>query len=184
MIFSYVIDNTEIFHHKRMLMFELHLERQNEEIYQKLLPNAHCCHLWFNGISLKESFSIQSSFHSPNHDPLIPCCDYNSDEKFVFSNETSQTSNTHQSSFYDSIYDWLEESILKKFLCHYFSFVIYCRYHDRIEAWLENFFHERFPVNISVLFSPMFDIDLEILIVSSCNLLFLHVTYCFFIYCF
>jgi hypothetical protein len=151
MIFSHVINNTKIFHHKRMIMFELHRERQNEIIYYKLMSNAHYCPLQFNDISLKEIFSIQSSFHFANHDPLMPCCDYNHDENFVFSNEIIQTSNTYQSSFYDPIYDCLEESFLKKFPCHYFSFVSYYTHRDRIKSWLEESYNRKFPLNKHLL---------------------------------
>jgi len=42
----------------------------------------------------------------------------------------------------------------------HFFFSTHCIYHDRIECWLEKYFHERFPVNINVLLSPMFDIIL------------------------
>jgi hypothetical protein len=50
----------------------------------------------------------------------------------------------------------------------------HCIYHDRIEAWLEKYFHERFPVNISVLFLHMFDIGLEILNFSSYSILLIY----------
>jgi hypothetical protein len=81
MIFSHVIDNTAIFHYKRMLMFELHRERQNEK-----MSNAYYCPLRFNidEIYLKITFSIQSSFYVSNQDPLMPYCDYNSDKKLIF----------------------------------------------------------------------------------------------------
>jgi hypothetical protein len=68
-------------------MFESHCEIQSEVIYYKLMSNIHYCRFLLNidNICLKITFSIQSSFHFSNHDPLISCCDYNFDEKFVFS---------------------------------------------------------------------------------------------------
>jgi len=41
-------------------------------------------------------------------------------------------------------------------------FQSHCIYHDRIEIWLEKYFHERFPLNSNLLIMYMLNLDLDI----------------------
>jgi hypothetical protein len=133
MIFSHVIDNTEIFHHKRMLMFELHRESQNEVIYYKLMSNTHYCPLLFNidNIYLKKHSQFNPLFIFQitilSYLVVITILMRN----LLFSNEITQSLNTYQSYFYDPIYDWLEESFFKKFPCHFFFI---CKFFESISC--------------------------------------------------
>jgi hypothetical protein len=52
-----------------------------------------------------------------------------------------------------------------------YFYISHCIYHDKIEAWLEESFRARFPVNNNVLILHMLDIGLDILNFSSCSLL-------------
>ena len=153
-IFSHAVLDIGLFYCNMMTPSgsNLQIEGHNEVIDFKVIPNYHFVPSQFinDDIVLKNSFSTESLSQFCNHIPDKIHFSYDPHEISVFSMNALQTSCHFQHNFYDPIFDWLEESFVKRFPRNPSFFV-----HKKIDLICPMFPFEalRFQILIHNLFS-------------------------------